>query len=261
MVRGLDIFRERFREFEGSITLIGGAACDEWFTSQGLSFRATKDLDIVLMVEKIDPVFVAAMRAFVAEGGYEISERSEGVPILYRFAKPTREDFPFKLELCSRSPDDFDLSDGQKAIPISVELGRHSLSALLLDDDYYGLIQAYHEVSDGLWVANATSLIPLKAHAWLNLSRLKAAGELIDSKNIDKHRSDVFRLAATLPGEPGPELPATIAADLAGFLQAFPSDSAEWTAILASLKATLGGGLRPETLREAIQAYFHLPPP
>ena len=29
MVRGLDLFRLRFREFEGSMVLIGGAACDE----------------------------------------------------------------------------------------------------------------------------------------------------------------------------------------------------------------------------------------
>jgi hypothetical protein len=37
MVKGLDPFRERFRDFEGSFTLIGGAACDEWFTAQGLT--------------------------------------------------------------------------------------------------------------------------------------------------------------------------------------------------------------------------------
>ena len=51
MVRGLDLFRERFREFEGSFILIGGAACDEWFTASGLVFRATKDLDLVLVEE------------------------------------------------------------------------------------------------------------------------------------------------------------------------------------------------------------------
>jgi hypothetical protein len=41
MVKGLDLFRERFREFEGSFILIGGAACDEWFASEGLTFRPT----------------------------------------------------------------------------------------------------------------------------------------------------------------------------------------------------------------------------
>ena len=87
MVKGLHLFRDRFRQFESSFTLIGGAACDEWFTAQGLPFRATKDLDIVLMIEVLDLAFVAAVRGFVEEGEYEIRQRSQGAPILYRFAK------------------------------------------------------------------------------------------------------------------------------------------------------------------------------
>ena len=258
MVKGLDIFRERLRQFEGSFTLIGGAACEEWFTAQGLPFRRTKDLDIVLMIEMLDQAFVAALRAFVSEGGYEIRERSEGVPILYRFAKPAQEGFPFMLELFSRSPEGFDLSPDQEIIPVFVEPGLHSLSAILLDDSYYGLIQIHHDLRDGIRVANATALIPLKAYAWLKLTERKAAGETVDAKNIDKHRADVFRLAATLPGEPGPELPAAVAADLSRFLQAFPTDSPEWSAILASLRSSSLGGFRPDILRQAIQTYFRL---
>lgn len=259
MVRGLEVFRERFRPFQGSMTLIGGAACDEWFTTNGLTFRATNDLDLVIMMDDVDPAFVAAMRAFVAEGGYEISERSEGVPILYRFSSPIRDDFPVKLELSCRKPDGFDLSTGQKYIPVSTGLGRHSLSAILLDGAYFDLILAHHDERDGLWVANATSLIPLKAHAWLNLTKAKAAGEKIDSQNIKKHRADVFRLAGTLPGAPGPELPPSITADLTSFLQLFPVESAEWPAIVASLEVTFGNKPKPAILRSAIQTYFRLP--
>ena len=258
MVNGIDIFRERFRPFAGALTLIGGAACDEWFTAQGLEFRATADLDIVVMVEELKPAFIAAMRAFIAEGQYQISERSEGVPILYRFTKPARKEFPYKLEQSTRNHENFDLAEGQKAIPISNELGKHSLSALLFDDDYYQLIQTHHDLRDGLWVANATSLIPLKAYAWLNLTKAKAEGEPIDSKNILKHRSDVFRLAGTLPNTAGPELPTKIMADLNRFLIAFPENSSEWQAILNSLKNTLGGTIRPTTLRQAIQTFFRL---
>ena len=259
MVLGMEIFRERFRQYTGDLTLIGGAACDEWFTVQGLEFRATGDLDLVVMVEEIKPAFIAAMRSFVAEGQYEINERSPGVPILYRFSKPARSEFPRKLELCSRNREHFDLAQGQKAIPISHELGKHSLSALLLDDDYYRLLQTHHDVRDGLWVANATSLIPLKVHAWQNLTKLKASGEAIDSKNIAKHRNDVFRLAGTLPNTAGPEFSQKIRDDLIRFLSAFPEPAAEWRGILASLKTTLGGTIRPVTLRQAIQMYFRLP--
>jgi hypothetical protein len=38
MVRGLEIFRERLRRFEGSFILIGGAACDQWSADNRLEF-------------------------------------------------------------------------------------------------------------------------------------------------------------------------------------------------------------------------------
>jgi hypothetical protein len=87
-------------------------------------------------------------------------------------------------------------------VPLPAIAGPHSLSAILLDDDYYSLIQNHKDVRDGLSFANATALIPLKANAWLNLSKRKAGGEKFDSKDIAKHRNDVFRLAGTLPGVP-----------------------------------------------------------
>ena len=126
MVKGLDIFRERFSAFEGSFILIGGAACDHWFTDQGPAFRATKDLDIVLLIEVIDRRFVAAFREFVEEGGYEIRERTEKRPVLYRFAKTRDERFPAMLELFSRSPDALELSDGQTIIPVKTVPDHHS---------------------------------------------------------------------------------------------------------------------------------------
>ena len=259
MVRGIDLFRERFRNFAGAFTLIGGAACDEWFTAQGLPFRATKDLDIVLIIEVVDHTFVASLRAFIAEGEYEIRQRTEESPILYRFAKPKHETFPFMLELFSRKPEGLKLEEGQEIVPIPAGGDQHSLSALLLDDDYYALIQTHKEVRDGLPFANATALIPLKAHAWHNLTQRKAGGAAIDSKDITKHRNDVFRLAGTLPGTPGPELPASITGGMANFLASFPENSPEWPPILESLKSTLGGGIQPAALRTAIQIYFRLP--
>lgn len=259
MVKGLDLFRERFRQFEGAFVLIGGAACHEWFATLGVEFRATKDLDIVLIVEMIDPAFVVAFRAFIAEGRYVIQEKSEGSPVLYRFARPENPDFPFMLELFSRKPDGIELGDGQTIVPISAGGDQHSLSVILLDEAYYSLIRNQSTTQDGLAVASATALIPLKVRAWLDSSRRKAAGENVDSKDIAKHRSDVFRLTATLPGETGPELPASIIADLTDFLGEFPEDSQEWVAIQASLKNTVADGLKPAALRSAVRTFFRLP--
>jgi len=32
MIKGIEIFRKRFKDFPDSLVLIGGAACDEWLT-------------------------------------------------------------------------------------------------------------------------------------------------------------------------------------------------------------------------------------
>ena len=260
MVKGLELFRERFRSYEGSFVLIGGAACHEWFAAEGLTFRPTKDLDIVLIVEVIEPSFVAVIRAFVSDGGYEIRRRTTDQPILYRFAKPAVDHFPAQLEFFSRRPDGLQLQSNQDIIPIAPGMERHSLSAILLDDDYYALIQNHQTSRDGLPVVTATALIPLKACAWLNLSRLKAQGEQIDSREMNKHRNDVFALASTLPGTPGPQLPPAILAALARFIGEFPETSPEWTAIRSSLKHTLSSEIEPATLLGAILTYYKMSP-
>lgn len=259
MIKGLEIFRERFQGFPGSMVLIGGAACDDWFARQGLEFRATRDLDIVLLLEVVNPSFVAAMRKFIDDGGYEIRQRSEGGhPVLYRFAKPTDPGFPAMLEIFSRLPEGITLEDDQGIVPIPAGEDVHSLSAILLDDAYHALIREHSESRDGIAFATATALIPLKARAWLDLTERLAQGEPVDSKNIAKHRADVFRLAATLPDQSGPLLPEGIREDILEFLAAFPEESPDWKAILESLKSSLGAGLRPSSLRSAIRTYFQL---
>ena len=57
MVKGLDTFRRYFKGFEDQYVLIGGAACDIVFESNETTFRATRDLDIVLIVEALTPEF------------------------------------------------------------------------------------------------------------------------------------------------------------------------------------------------------------
>ena len=65
MVRGLDLFREHFKDFADRYVLIGGTACDLIMSNVGLQFRATKDLDIVLCIESIDREFARAVCAVV----------------------------------------------------------------------------------------------------------------------------------------------------------------------------------------------------
>lgn len=70
MVKGLDTFRRYFKGFEDQYVLIGGAACDIVFESNETTFRATRDLDIVLIVEALTPEFGEKFWEFIQNGNY-----------------------------------------------------------------------------------------------------------------------------------------------------------------------------------------------
>ncbi len=55
MVRGLDMFRDFFADYRDCYVLIGGSACDVYFTDQEIPFRVTHDLDMILCVEALTP--------------------------------------------------------------------------------------------------------------------------------------------------------------------------------------------------------------
>ena len=57
MVIGFDRFREAFQDFAENYIVIGGSACDWLFTSRNAQFRATKDIDLVLVAERMSPAF------------------------------------------------------------------------------------------------------------------------------------------------------------------------------------------------------------
>ncbi len=57
MVRGIESFREWFRGYEEQYAVIGGTACDLLMVDEGLDFRATKDIDLVLIIEAVDAAF------------------------------------------------------------------------------------------------------------------------------------------------------------------------------------------------------------
>ena len=50
MVTGSDSFKEWFKGSEEQYAIIGGTACDILMTEEGLDFRATKDIDLVLII-------------------------------------------------------------------------------------------------------------------------------------------------------------------------------------------------------------------
>lgn len=255
MVRGLDRFRSHFASAGDCFVLIGGVASERWFLDAGLEFRVTKDFDMVLLVEALDDGFLDLFWTFVREGRYLIKECSTGKRNLFRFLKPTDESFPAMLELFSRAPDRLSIPPDQTVVPIRSEDTASGLSAILMDDDYYNLVSVNRESMDGVSVVTPPCLIILKMRAWLDLTRRRDEGISVDSREINKHRNDVFKLAVLL--EPGRRLivPPAIREHIGLFLGHFPAESPEWQAIrdASALKRDMPDA---KVLLDLLRGYF-----
>ncbi len=205
---------ERFAAFSDRYVLIGGTAASLSVEELGGEFRVTKDLDIVLCVEVLDREFAEAFWAFIKQGRYENQQKSTGKRLFYRFYDPQVKGFPEMLELFARVPDALDIRPGAVLTPIPIEEEVSSLSAILLNDDYYEFVMERRTSIDGLSVLKAEGLIPLKSRAYLDLSNRKAAGQQVDSKQIKKHKNDIFRLFAVMDRGSSLTLAATLKTDL-----------------------------------------------
>lgn len=224
MVAGIDKFREHFAGHEEQYTLIGGTACDLLFANAGIDFRRTRDFDMVLCVEVVDKAFAAAFIGILESGGYQARQKSDGHKEYFRFHNPSDDAYPYMIELFSRKPGGIEIPEEHIYTKVPVDEDDLSLSAILLDDDYYAALQSSSIVVDGVSVLNEDLLIPFKAKAHLDLAHRKAEGENISKKDVNKHRSDVFRLAQLLPEDRRVELADRIRGDLREFLDTVHQD-------------------------------------
>jgi hypothetical protein len=236
MVAGLEFFRDAFKGFEDCYTLIGGAACDLWMDEQGLEFRATKDLDIVLVFDGQRPDFVARLWEFVKAGGYEGYRAGETPSNFYRFQKPAAAGYPRKLEICAKRPLAAPAGLNALRIPAGGEVS--SLSAILLDAEYYELVRQNGQTLRGVPTVSGACLMPLKAKAWLNLSARNAVGTHVDQKDIDKHRNDVFRLMLAVAPADRIALDPKILRDVRDFIGRLPSEAPDWGRIRDALRSS-----------------------
>ena len=99
------------------------------------------------------------------------------------------------IEIFSRNPDFIILEDDAVLTSLLIDDEISSLSAILLNEAYYELLKTGQKMVDGIPVLSPTCLIPFKVKAWLDLKERKLNGDQVDSKNIKKHKNDVFRLA------------------------------------------------------------------
>lgn len=255
MVEGLEKFKKHFAGFEDCFVLIGGAACDVWMGESGLEFRATRDLDLVLIVEALRAEFFKRFWGFVKDGKYQSLQNSKQRPEFYRFKTPKTVGYPSMIELLSRNK--LGLSTGVHLTPIPADEDISSLSAILLNDVYYAYVKETREFVNGLPIVPARCLIPLKARAYLDLIKRRDDGDKrVRSADIKKHRYDVFRIYRTLTPAERHDLPELLKIDLAGFLVTLPVQSEEWV----NIRKAVGGNDLPDSavVLQQMNAIFQL---
>ncbi len=231
MVTGFTKFKDCFKGFENQYIIIGGTACDLIMENEGLPFRATKDIDIVLIVEALTAEFGNRFWSYVKEAGYTHQNKSTGTAQFYRFASPKTKDYPYMIELFSRNPDFIHLESNAVLTPLPIDDEISSLSAILLNEAYYNLLKSGQMIIEGIPVLKPICLIPFKAKAWLDLRERKTQGEHVDSKNIKKHKNDVFRLAQVITADTVQPLSKDIADDMALFISAMKDEDVDLVSI------------------------------
>ena len=188
----INSFIEKFKDYADCYTVIGGTACDILMTEAGTDFRATKDIDMILIMEARYKEFAHIFWEFIREGGYRFGWKNSEKAHFYRFTEP-RSGYPAMIELFSRELNYINfIPDG--IIPIHIDEDTSSLSAILLNDDYYKFMLTGRRVVSGISVLDTEHLIPFKMYAWLDLTDKKARGEHVNERDLKKHKYDVFRL-------------------------------------------------------------------
>lgn len=238
MVNALQSFNACFQTVKDSFAVIGGCACAEWFGEAGLRFRNTMDIDMVLLVEAKDEKFFETFWGYVKAGNYNQCVFRKGEGKLFRFEREEIDNlYPKRIELLT-GLDRLVCPEGVRIVSVAADDDSFDLSAILLEADYYDLVRNARSVSKtGMPLVNPEALLLLKAKAYLNLIDDRARGKKVKSKDITKHRNDVYNLSYLLSGHFSLFMTDNVKSDLRRFINIFqPKNESDWEAIVDHLK-------------------------
>lgn len=88
------------------------------------------------------------------------------------------------IELFSRPQNNVILYPDAHLMPLHIDDEISSLSAILLNDDYYHFLLDGRTVIDGVSISDAEHIIPLKMKAWLDLKEKKTQEMHVNSRDI-----------------------------------------------------------------------------
>lgn len=216
-MEGEGFLTEYMQQYTNDYILIGGNACVLNFENIGANFRATVDLDIVLITESTNDEFYEHLWDYILEHSYEgkVYRGTNAGGSAYRFIQPEGNrvpNVPAQIELFSRKPDYFDAALAKRShiTPIKTGQGISNFSAILLDDDVYEFIRSSRIPLKGISTVNLECLFGLKSVAWHSNQVLFDEKKIRDKNTVLKHPQDMISIANVIE-DPGMTLfPAQI---------------------------------------------------
>jgi hypothetical protein len=227
IIKGLEVFSKYFSLYPDCYCLIGGTALSLIYQERGLPFRATKDLDVVVLLNLKSPAFIKKIIAFVQEGAYAKGTVSEN-HCSFRFSNP-KEGYPRTIELFTKEQAiGLSLAKNLEHLNLDQEV---SFSAIVLDPVYYDYIASNTKQGTPSYISDY-SIVPLKAKAYLgNKELFKKGVKGIDEKTYRKHAYDIIRFIFVFEENPI-VLPPAIKEDCRLFLEAIETETLDFGAIV-----------------------------
>lgn len=239
-MEGLEKFKEAFAPYSDNYVIIGGTACEIVMRDSIVKPRATHDIDIIVIVENMTADFGNRFWQFVREGGYhpEIHRQfTTEMPKyeLFRFVS-NKPEYPQMIEVLSRHPDILGEPHGFVIEPLPLDEDSPSLSAIIMDDDFYDFTIMHSTLTEGIRHADCAALVALKTRAYLNLLQDKANGKHVNDRDIKKHRSDVLKNVVVMEDRPI-TAPSAIVNCVKDFVASIQK---EWDILFEPLSKSLG---------------------
>lgn len=200
-IYGLDKVLSHLADYNDCYVIIGGTATKILLEDQGLEFRETKDLDIVLLADGSNKEFVSSIALFIKHGKYQ-NAFSNGRRVCYRFIDPETNGYPLIVELFA-GENSKSIKKYLKKIPI--EIDDEQLSAIILEQEAFEFAKSRKILSKGnVPIIDSLGLIVLKSYAYFENLNLYEKKIIVEKGKYLKHKNDVIRLLLSLNGDEQP---------------------------------------------------------
>ena len=217
IVNGFDSFIATFKNYSDNYIIVGGTATNILLRKAYLTARSTKDIDMILIAENLTPDFGKVFWNFIKSGEYVPYFSKDNIPHYYRFINNSNLNYPKMIELFSRKQG-LEMPVDLTFTHLFIDNEVSSLSAIILDDEYYSFMLSGKINLDGVSLLSPFHLIAFKARAHVDLCNKKSQGLLVCEKDLKKHKNDIFRLLQLLDVNEKYPVPDIVKKDIKDFL-------------------------------------------